>query len=57
MRDLDPAHIETLVALRGIVIRCSSVIPDMRAAVFRCASRNVPGQAPVCPNFSLPGEW
>jgi DNA replicative helicase MCM subunit Mcm2 (Cdc46/Mcm family) len=39
MRDLDPQHIETLISLRGIVIRCSSVIPDMRVAVFRCTSR------------------
>lgn len=39
MRDLDPKDIETLVALRGIVIRCSSIMPDMRQAVFRCTNR------------------
>ncbi|XP_055388899.1 uncharacterized protein LOC129617886, partial [Condylostylus longicornis] len=39
MRDLDPKDIETLVAIRGIVVRCSSIMPDMRQAVFRCTSR------------------
>lgn len=46
MRDLDPQHIETLIGMRGIVIRCSSVIPEMRTAVFRCTSRQNPVSNP-----------
>lgn len=40
MRDLEPKHIETLVAIRGNVVRCSSVMPDMREACFRCTNRS-----------------
>ena len=38
MRQLDPRHIETLVALRGMVVRTSSIIPEMRRAFYRCAA-------------------
>ncbi len=38
MRDMDPEDIDSLVAIRGMVIRTTSVIPDMRKAYFRCAS-------------------
>jgi DNA replication licensing factor MCM4 len=37
VRDLNPAHIETLVSIRGMVIRVSAPTPDMRAAYFRCS--------------------
>ena len=33
MFDID---IEKMVLLNGMVIRCSSIIPEIREAVFRC---------------------
>jgi len=36
IRELDPNQIDQLVALRGIVIRCSDVIPEMKEAAFCC---------------------
>lgn len=36
MRQLDPADIDQLVCLKGMVTRCSSVIPDLKEAFFRC---------------------
>jgi DNA replication licensing factor MCM4 len=38
MRLLDPVDIDTLVSVRGMVIRTSEVIPDMRRGYFRCAA-------------------
>lgn len=38
MREVNPSDIEQLVSIRGIVIRCSDVIPEMQKAVFRCTS-------------------
>jgi MCM OB domain/MCM N-terminal domain len=38
MRDLDPTDIDTLVAVRGMVVRCSAPIPDMKTGWFRCVS-------------------
>jgi DNA replication licensing factor MCM4 len=37
MRRLGPEDVEKLVAVRGMVVRASGVIPNMRAAHFRCA--------------------
>jgi DNA replication licensing factor MCM4 len=37
MRDLDPTDIDTLVSLKGMVIRTSPLIPDLRRAFFQCA--------------------
>ncbi|RPA79310.1 MCM-domain-containing protein [Ascobolus immersus RN42] len=37
MRDLNPQDIDKLVSIKGLVIRTSSVIPDMKLAFFRCA--------------------
>mmetsp|Transcript_35361 Transcript_35361/g.82660 ORF Transcript_35361/g.82660 Transcript_35361/m.82660 type:complete len:828 (-) Transcript_35361:100-2583(-) len=37
MRQVNPTDIEQLVSIRGIVIRCSDLIPDMTAATFRCS--------------------
>eukprot|EP01125_Pyxidicula_operculata_P018728 TRINITY_DN6683_c0_g1_i1.p1 TRINITY_DN6683_c0_g1~~TRINITY_DN6683_c0_g1_i1.p1 ORF type:complete len:578 (-),score=69.28 TRINITY_DN6683_c0_g1_i1:510-2243(-) len=36
MRDLDPINIDTLIMVEGMIIRASQVIPDLRAALFRC---------------------
>ncbi|XP_035837799.1 DNA replication licensing factor MCM4 isoform X2 [Helianthus annuus] len=45
MRNLNPSDIEKMVSLKGMVIRCSSIIPEIREAVFRCL---------VCGHFSDP---
>ena len=37
MRELGPEKMDMLVAIKGIVIRCSDIVPDMRIATFRCA--------------------
>lgn len=36
MRMMNPSDIEKLVSIKGIVIRCSDLVPDMMAATFRC---------------------
>lgn len=36
MRSLNPEHIDTMVAMRGMVIRSTTVIPDLQEAFFRC---------------------
>ncbi|KAG9441779.1 hypothetical protein H6P81_017633 [Aristolochia fimbriata] len=36
MRNLDPSDIEKMVSIKGMIIRCSSIIPEIREAVFRC---------------------
>jgi DNA replication licensing factor MCM4 len=36
LRDLSPQHIETLVAVKGMVVRTSKLIPEVRLAHFRC---------------------
>ncbi|CAM9302780.1 unnamed protein product, partial [Phaeothamnion confervicola] len=36
LRDLDPGDIDRMVALRGMVIRTSPVIPEIKQAFFRC---------------------
>ncbi|KAJ2659387.1 MCM DNA helicase complex subunit [Coemansia sp. RSA 1200] len=36
MRELNPSDIDKLVSIRGMLIRSSSVIPDMERAFFRC---------------------
>eukprot|EP01134_Creolimax_fragrantissima_P002737 CFRG2737T1 len=36
MRDLNPDDIHNLVRIRGMVIRTTSIIPEMRTAFFRC---------------------
>eukprot|EP00919_Chromeraceae_sp_WS-2016_P012246 GHVR01028637.1.p1 GENE.GHVR01028637.1~~GHVR01028637.1.p1 ORF type:complete len:729 (-),score=175.78 GHVR01028637.1:100-2286(-) len=50
LRDLNPIDIDQMVAIRGIVLRCSEVIPDLTFAVFRCTNQNNP-QRRVC-NFA-----
>ncbi|XP_051144197.1 DNA replication licensing factor MCM4 [Andrographis paniculata] len=36
MRNLNPTDVEKMVSLKGMIIRCSSVIPEIREAVFKC---------------------
>ena len=36
MRDLGPDDIDRLVAVSGMVVRASSIIPNMRTAFFKC---------------------
>lgn len=41
MRDLNPADIDQMICVRGMVTRTTGIIPDLKQAVFRCA-------APLC---------
>ncbi|KAH8704758.1 putative DNA replication licensing factor Mcm4 [Talaromyces proteolyticus] len=36
MRDLDPADMDKLISIKGLVIRTTPVIPDMKEAFFAC---------------------
>ncbi|KAJ6906219.1 hypothetical protein NC652_023849 [Populus alba x Populus x berolinensis] len=36
MRNLNPSDIEKMLSLKGMIIRCSSIIPEIREAVFKC---------------------
>ena len=36
IRDLNPADVNQLVSVRGMLTRASSIIPDLRVACFRC---------------------
>lgn len=40
MRDLDPADIDKLISVKGLVIRTTPVIPDMKEAFFKCTVCN-----------------
>ncbi len=40
MRQLDPSAIQTLVAIKGMVIRVGSLIPDLMEAFFQCSICN-----------------
>jgi DNA replication licensing factor MCM4 len=40
MRNMNPTDIERLMSLKGIVIRCSDLVPDMISATFRCTSED-----------------
>ena len=33
---MDPSHVEKLITIKGIVIRCSDVVPEMKEANFKC---------------------
>ncbi|KAL7436522.1 hypothetical protein ACHAXH_005386 [Discostella pseudostelligera] len=37
MRSLDPNAIDTLLCIRGMVVRTSPVIPDLKVAFFQCS--------------------
>uniref|UniRef100_A0A1D1XQU5 DNA replication licensing factor MCM4 n=1 Tax=Anthurium amnicola TaxID=1678845 RepID=A0A1D1XQU5_9ARAE len=45
MRNLNPSDIEKMVSVKGMIIRCSSIIPDIKEAVFQCL---------ICGHFSDP---
>lgn len=47
MRCIDPSDIERLVSIKGIVIRCSDLVPDMTAALFRCTSEDCKNEVKV----------
>ncbi|XP_043708662.1 DNA replication licensing factor MCM4 [Telopea speciosissima] len=36
LRNLNPSDIEKMVSVKGMIIRSSSIIPEIREAVFRC---------------------
>lgn len=40
MRDLNPKDISTMIAVRGMVIRASNIIPDIQRAMYRCSKCN-----------------
>jgi len=40
LRGLDPNDIDQLVTIRGMVIRATSLVPEMSEAFFRCAKCN-----------------
>jgi DNA replication licensing factor MCM4 len=37
LRDLNPQDLDKLVSIKGLVIRTSAIIPDMKEAFFKCA--------------------
>lgn len=60
MRDLDPSDIDKLISIKGLIIRVSNIVPDMRVGFFTCTqcntsvtSENVKGrisEPSSCPN-------
>ncbi|KAI6250093.1 DNA replication licensing factor mcm4 [Erysiphe necator] len=36
MRDLNPSDVDKIIAIKGLVIRTTPIIPDMKDAFFRC---------------------
>jgi DNA replication licensing factor MCM4 len=36
LRCLDPIAMDTLVCLKGMIVRCSPIIPDLKVAHFKC---------------------
>ncbi|KAJ2899549.1 uncharacterized protein MKZ38_002982 [Zalerion maritima] len=47
LRDLNPSDMDHLVAIKGLVIRTTPVIPDMSAAFFKCAICNHSGMVEI----------
>jgi len=47
MRCMNPSDIERLISLKGIVIRCSDLVPDMLSAVFRCSMEDCKNEVAV----------
>ncbi|KAL2176019.1 MCM2/3/5 family-domain-containing protein [Thermothelomyces heterothallicus CBS 202.75] len=37
LRDLNPSDMDKLISIKGLVIRTTPVIPDMKAAFFKCS--------------------
>eukprot|EP00126_Sphaerothecum_destruens_P009742 Sdes_comp20576_c0_seq1m15477 len=40
MRDLNPEDIDKLICIKGMVIRCSNLIPELKSAMFECSLCN-----------------
>lgn len=40
MRDLDPSDIDQLISIKGLIIRVSNIVPDMRVGFFTCTQCN-----------------
>ncbi|CAM6102730.1 unnamed protein product [Calypogeia fissa] len=36
MRDLNPSDIEKMVSIKGMIIRCSAIIPEIKDVFFKC---------------------
>ena len=36
LRSLDPISMDTLICCKGMIVRCSSIIPDLKVAHFSC---------------------
>lgn len=47
MRELNPADIDTMISVRGMVIRLSPIIPDLRFAFFACSRCATPVEVEV----------
>lgn len=47
MRSMNPSDIERLISVKGIVIRCSDLAPDMLSAVFRCTVEDCKNEVSV----------
>ncbi|KAK2195628.1 bifunctional MCM domain/Mini-chromosome maintenance complex protein 4/P-loop containing nucleoside triphosphate hydrolase/Nucleic acid-binding [Babesia duncani] len=41
--ELGPHDIDTLVSLKGVIVRCSDVIPEMTMAAFKCVDQKKTG--------------
>lgn len=50
MRSMNPSDIERLICLKGIVIRCSDLMPDMMSAIYRCSIENCKHEVEVSLN-------
>ncbi|KAM3066320.1 MCM DNA helicase complex subunit [Clarireedia jacksonii] len=40
MRDLNPSDVDKIIAIKGLVIRTTPIIPDMKDAFFKCSVCN-----------------
>ena len=40
MRELNPDVIESLISVKGIVIRASEIVPEMKEGLFKCTVCN-----------------
>merc|ERR1719201_2742135 len=50
MRSMNPSDIERLICVKGIVIRCSDLMPDMTSALYRCSNDNCKHEVEVSLN-------
>jgi len=47
MRNMDPKDIEHLISIKGIVIRCSDLVPDMMTGLFQCTVEDCKNEVQV----------